>query len=280
MIIHNTPWESYSVNGIDVHVKREDLSCPDPGPGFSKVRGVTLHLQKMIYNAVLRADVPVTIGVMDTRHSKAGWGVAQICNELGLRCVDFYPVLKGEGDSLRENQQHAKGLGAILYPMKAGMSAVLYHQAKKILRENWENSYMLPNGLKVPESVDSTSEEVAKYTPKSLLKEGSWVVSISSGTIGSAVWQALQDCQSNADMYFHLGYSRSLHQIRQDVYDLTGYDAKAIHMIDQGYEYKDKVDTSWIPFPCNEYYDAKAFLWLCQNVHRLKTPIVFWNIGS
>lgn len=36
LVRQNTPWEIH--NGI--HVKREDLSCPQPGPSFSKIRGV------------------------------------------------------------------------------------------------------------------------------------------------------------------------------------------------------------------------------------------------
>lgn len=62
----HTPWELHE----GILVKREDLSCPPPGPSFSKVRGLTSWLKG------LRAQLipPTCVGVLDTRHSKAGWG--------------------------------------------------------------------------------------------------------------------------------------------------------------------------------------------------------------
>jgi len=67
MISADTPWMEYVVKGVPVAVKREDLCCPSPGPGFSKVRGVLAHLKKL--GAVGIAD---TVAVVDSVHSKAG----------------------------------------------------------------------------------------------------------------------------------------------------------------------------------------------------------------
>lgn len=269
LVVSNTPWDRYDVDGIIVHVKREDLCCPYPGPSFSKIRGVERYIGKLLKGTI--------VGVMDTRHSKAGWGVSYVCNQLGYKCVDFYPVLKSD-NGLRENQQRASELGAQLYPMKAGMSAVLYNQAKKIMREEF-GGIMLPNGLHLQESVDATAEELIEYTPPELL-DGTWVVSISSGTLGTGMLKGLDEVSWNEiEVIFHMGYSRSQQTIRKFITDM-GLPNDGVELIDEGYEYADKVDNSWIPFPCNEYYDAKAFTWLAYNVKSLREPVVFWNIGS
>ena len=76
MITNNTPVELYQAGNLRVHVKREDLCCPLPGPSFSKMRGVAAHI----------ANRPEgVIGVLDTFHSKAGWAVSWACSRLGTR---------------------------------------------------------------------------------------------------------------------------------------------------------------------------------------------------
>jgi len=157
LIIKGTPWEVYKVDGVDVHVKREDLCCPEPGPSFSKIRGVEAHL---------KGQQPGTpIGVLDTVHSKAGWGVAYICQALELPCLDFFPVYKrewvdptGVNYELREFQKYAEDLGAELVPLDAGRSSILYHQAKKLLAERTNGrGLMMPNALKLSETVKAKS---------------------------------------------------------------------------------------------------------------------------
>lgn len=266
----NTPIESHSVNGVEVFVKREDLSCPSPGPSFSKIRGVVAHLQK-------RPEK--NIGVLDTYHSKAGWGVSYICAALGRRAVVFYPEYKGE-NGLRDNQKRAFDLGATLVPLKAGRSAILYHQARKLLHANFENAYLMPNALKLSESVDATAAEVWK-APKGLYR-GTWVVSVSSGTLASGVLKGLIWKGAEVEFICHMGYSRSRESLFEYLKkNVGGVIPKTIRLrlVDEGWAYKDKVAFS-APFPCNEYYDLKAWAWLHKTANDLVRPIVFWNIGE
>ena len=34
------------------------------------------------------------------------------------------------------------------------------------------------------------------------------------------------------------------------------------------------------PFPCNPYYDLKAWRHLVRNIEKYADPILFWNIGA
>lgn len=282
IIIAGTPWENYDLDGVDLWVKREDLCCPEPGPSFSKIRGVYKHLQQIKQQ---RGVIP--IGVMDTVHSKAGWGVAYICRALGLPCYDFFPVLKSEWVVVdgryvvRQNQVHAEDLGANLVPLHAGMSDVLYNRAKGILKQETNGKgYMMPNALKLTESIDETALEVAKYTPDELLNvDGTWLISVSSGTIAAGVLCGLEECGAAPIVILHMGYDRSEDALLEYVLNAAGSNNPFIQIINEHYEYKQAVEAD-CPFPCNPYYDLKAWKWLMQHYKELQPPIIFWNIGA
>lgn len=301
-IISNTPVELWSIPGRParvIAVKREDLCSPLPGPSFSKIRGVMAH--------IATRPEPV-IGVLDTYHSKAGWAVAYCCRVLGKRCVNFWPRYKkddGPGWYLpRKPQQMARELGAQPVALTAGRSAVLYHAAKKSLRDAYgDEAYLMPNALKLPESVTETAAEVWRtLDTTALLTAGAqacWVknvvISVSSGTIAAGVLRGfathprfrVDGGEPLPTFVLHAGYSRS----RKAVFD---YLAKAggpaitraldrAACVDEGYQYKDAykptTDEQRAPFPCNPYYDAKAWGWMMTKGQMLN-DVLFWNVGE
>lgn len=275
IVIEGTPWEKHLCYKIWAWVKREDLCAPHPGPSFSKLRGVESRLR------LLKDEGFEDIGVLDTVHSKAGWGVSWLCDKLDLGCYNFYPVYKGE-TGLRENQQMAESLGASMMPLKAGRSSILYHQAKKELADLTDGKgYMMPNALKLEESVEATAVEVVEYTPERLL-EGTWVVSISSGTLGAGVMRGLcrLGLEDQIAIIFHMGYSRSESAVVKYLSETAGCWIEDTYLVDEGFDYKAKVSDEGIPFPCNPYYDAKAWRWLEAMGDTLKQPVAFWNIGA
>lgn len=261
------------MGGRIILVKREDLCSPRPGPVFAKIRGVEAHLAK------IKAQ---TIGVLDTYHSKAGWGVSFVCRELGRKSVVFYPEYRDEPGP-REPQRMAVSLGARLIPLQAGRSAILYHTAKKRLLADFPGSYMMPNALKLQESVEATMKEVWN-TPKDLFKGGTWIISVSSGTMAAGVIKGLIWKGARVQVILHMGYSRSEQELRAYVTEMVGGIIPKqipLRVVDEGYEYKDRVSVDPpVPFPCNEYYDLKAWKWLQREAGHLAEPIVFWNIGE
>lgn len=268
MILFNTPWERFKVRGKVVHVKREDMCCSEAN--FSKLRGVSAHLKGIQQK---------TVGVLDTRHSKAGWGVTYLAAAENKHTVVFYPEFKGIL-GLRPSQLAAKRLGAELVGLPAGRSFILYQQAKRYLREEYAYSYMMPNALKLPESVRETAREVIQYTPSDFIHDSVWVVSISSGTIGAGVIQGLVELGSTATVVLHCGYSRTKRAVLKYILQYTDLGMINVKVIDEGYEYADAVSFP-CDFPCNPYYDLKAWKWLIQNIRRFKElKIIFWNIGA
>jgi hypothetical protein len=272
MLTMNTPIDDH-FDQFGLMVKREDLSCPPPGPPFSKTRGVFAHIKNRPEEV---------IGVLDTYHSQAGHAVAQACSLLGKTCINFYPDFKHEPGP-RAPQHHALSLGAQLQPLKAGMSAVLYNQAKAQLRLI-HDSYMMPNALKLPEMVEETAAEVQQTLISS---RGSWLanaktvlIAISSGTIAAGVIKGLHDVGHHPHFILHMGYDRSEDQVLEYVRERSGVRDAAITLVNEGYAYKQKAKPGPEPlWPCNPYYDLKAFRWWMRDGREKFGEALMWNIG-
>lgn len=264
MCVPNTPVTHHPELGL--YVKHEEECCPG-GPNFSKTRGVF---------ARVASRPEQIIGVLDTSHSQGGWAVAKACSLLGKQCVLFYPVRKHhEFDPLQPQQQAAQKLGAKLVELPAGRSAILYHRAKKLLSSD---GYLMPNALKLLESVDETAAEFKRTT---IPKVKTIVVSASSGTIAAGVCRGAHLVDWRGRMIVHMGYSRPQAAVRRYIEEVARVPSSAVTFVDEGYSYADKarpgVDP---PFPCNSYYDLKAYRWICANRTALGDDnIWFWNIG-
>lgn len=293
MIFNDTPVETHTLpSGFKILVKREDLSSPEPGPMFSKIRGVAAHI---------RARPEPVIGVLDTLHSKAGWCVSYVCQQLGKQAVNYWPRYKADPTDQqfpREQQRRAFDLGAKMVTLQAGRSAILYHSAKKHLRTHFgPDAYLMPNALKLAESITENAAESARTalaiqagtSSPVLPDEGTLVISISSGTVAAGVLQGFKvaGILDNYDVVLHMGYSRSIEACRSYMESVSGLDLSRVRFVDEGYGYADKV--SWHgpvapEFPCNPYYDGKAWAWLQKkDAHaslNWDKPVVFWSIGA
>jgi 1-aminocyclopropane-1-carboxylate deaminase/D-cysteine desulfhydrase-like pyridoxal-dependent ACC family enzyme len=272
MLNVDTPVEHYA-DLDDLWVKREDQACRLPGPQFSKTRGVFAHVLQKTLEGVK------TFGALDTYHSQAGHAVARACQILNVDCVNFYPEYKKEPGH-RAPQDCAAALGAELVGIPAGMSAVLFNQAKRRLREGWPDSYLMPNALKLDESVTETAKEVGE----NCLGMDIVIVAVSSATIASGVIRGYLERNESPRFLLHLGYSRSHENMRVYIQNKVGLDIElpAIELVDEKYSYKHPArEILDLPFPCNHYYDMKTMCWWMRE-GRKRFPdkkVLLWNIG-
>ncbi|MCK9569150.1 PLP-dependent lyase/thiolase [Candidatus Pacearchaeota archaeon] len=263
MLLENTPLEDYTKE-FGLWVKREDLSCPNPGPHFSKTRGVY---------ARIKSRPEKIIGALDTYHSQAGHAVARACQVLGKQCINYYPEYKYEPGP-RKPQLRAKALGARLVGLPAGRSAILFHQAKNLCEA--ESGYMMPNALKLEESIAETAKEVPSQPFQCV------IIPASSGTIAAGVIRGLYRRKLVPKLFIiHLGYSRSHEAVLEYLESASGIAGVNIELVDEGYAYKDQARKGEIPlWPCNTYYDLKAFRWWMSNRDDYGyNQVLFWNIG-
>ncbi len=255
-------------------VKREDLACPPPGPPFSKTRGVY---------ARVRSRPEKIIGVLDTFHSQAGHAVARACQVLGKECWNFYPHYKAdEGRPLRSPQEKSGGLGAVLKPLPAGRSCILFHAARKATEA--VGGYMMPNALKLDESVAETAKEVPPDGPTRFRVV---LVPCSSGTIAAGVVKGF--CAAARKLggdvrpprfVLHMGYSRSEDELLRYVAAASGETDADLVVVNDGYAYKDVSRPGPTPsWACNPYYDLKAVRWWAAVGRHKYEEALLWNVG-
>lgn len=274
----NTPVEDH-LKQFGLLVKREDLSCLPPGPPFSKTRGVFAHIEKRPEQV---------IGVLDTYHSQAGHAVAEACKLLDKVAVNFYPVRKAEvGQPIKPQQQAAVDLGALTVPLQAGRSAILYHQAKKELEtlrvRGSGPSYMMPNALKLPEMITETAAEVQRtLTHHSLPPRMPVIIAASSGTIAAGVIKGFADAGLFPQFIIHQGYDRPLQATVNYIAKMSGVIEGMTNweFVNEGFAYGDKAPAGPEPlWPCNVYYDLKAFRWWMREGRAQYGEALLWNIG-
>lgn len=281
----NTPVEEYvdPETSLKYFVKREDLCVPAPGPPFSKMRGLLLRLER------LKASGKRYIGYTESAISMAGWGVAWACYHLDLQAVIFDPQYKdGNTPALLEyHRERWKEHGAILFPQDAGMVRVNYNIARQILRDKFSSSLseMLPIGLTFPETVDATAAEAEETLSNRLYH--TIVINVGSGTIAAGVCRAVEEAMDTV-VYAIMGRSGNADRKRESIRMKGRFTTRTPGAMVPGVDFR-LIDPGWVysqrsmaraPFPCHPYYDLKAFEWMRDNIHHLKQPILFWNIGS
>lgn len=289
MLVSQTPLKPYRLGKRRILVKREDLCTQPPAPPFSKMRGVVQHLIK------LRDEGILIVGYAESAISMAGWGLAWACQMLGLHAVIFDPRYSQRHDYLSVLEKHREKwheFGAEVVPVTAGRTAIIYYSGRKWLKERYpEYSTMLPVGMSFPETVEATKEQYFKTFANHDDEVSAVVMCVGSGTIASGVVSAMVERHPKAKLYGILTRTGSLPEKRKKMEKMAGFEftpgrgmlrgaGARVELIDCAYGYTQK-ETMDVPFPCNPYYDAKAWAWLSQNVGNLPPgDIVFWNIGA
>jgi hypothetical protein len=174
-----------------------------------------------------------------------------------------------------------------MFDLSAGRSAILYHRARKALMSAYPQSYLMPNALKLPESVTENAAEALRTCQSGAIPDrGMLVLSVSSGTVAAGVIKGFAEAGflDRYNVLLHMGYSRSVETMRAYMSKVSGLDLNhpRFQFVDQGYGYADGVHHAEAPFPCNPYYDRKAWHFLSMNNEVLdaQESIVFWNIGD
>ena len=282
LTVNNTPVELYGYKKHEYWVKREDLACKEPGPPFAKIRGLERHLTTLKERGV------ETVGYMDTAISMAGWGISYVCQEIGLRAVIYYPSYKS---GLRYNQAQFLPLwqrfGATTVPITPPTRLQInIHMAKRQFKTDYPQGVWLEYGLRLKETVKAVEEESVRtfkqMTPKTI------ICSVGSGIMLAGVIRAVvNEGVGVKDIYGVLVNSgANVDKKQMDVYKyadmyndfFTPFNF-SLSLVNGRYRYEDKAKAP-TPFPCNEYYDLKAYEWMVKNMRQLKKPILFWNVGG
>lgn len=295
-----TPLEQYLIRGTDrvVTVKRDDLwSDAHYGGGNAKMRGVEVHLRRLKEQGINH------VAMMDARTSRAGWGVAELCRDMGLSYTGFYGRYKGELtttpydpaqfsevdtadiDELPPFQWMAYQAGAQIISIPASRIYPMYYKTRIYCREH--GIYLLPMGLQLQESMLSVAGEASTLPKK--LQTGTIICVVATGTMFAGLLMGLRGAPAVIGVYIGMTLGELLRKsntsdpeaiIRKRIAGLlpAGYETLdfAIALGDRQYYDEDNYPC---PFSCDKWYDRKAWRWLCEHIDKLKDPVLFWNIG-
>ena len=278
--LHRTPIEQYVLpNGRRVYVKRDDLWRGGRyGGGNAKMRGVEVHLRRLVESGVSH------VAMVDARTSRAGWGIAELCRDLGLKFTEFFGLRRDEWGTVPPFQQMCREAGAELCPMPASRVYPMYYKARIECRKR--GIYLLPMGVQLTESLLSVSGEAATL-PTQLLK-GTLVCVVATGTMFAGLLLGIRDGPRVVGVYIGMtpgelkGCTKSSAEaiIRQRIIRLLpeGFTPQPFEIALADREYCAE-DNYPCPFPCDKWYDRKAWRWLCEHRGELGDPVLYWNIG-
>lgn len=281
-IFSNTPVETYRVGDHWVLVKREDLCAPYPGPGFAKIRGIAEFLRGL-------HGVPA-VGVLSTLVSRAGWGTAYICSELGTTCWNYHPKTERADLPVHRYCKEVEKFGGINIPLPNSRGSLLWARAAKDLKaRGGTGAIMLPHHLALKETIEQTALEAAQ-TMQQVGRVGTVVIPVGSGTLAAGVLRGIALAKGIAPVQRVIGVTASVGvstaRRRQSIIHKAGISIGgffgAIGEFDvQGTTLAYLQEAPVLaPFPCDPFYDGKCWAWLKEHIHELPQPILFWNIGG
>ena len=262
---HCSPIETYIVQGREVQVKRDDLHNGTLDlPPWAKLEGVKRILQHM------KTDKPIVH--LTVRGSYTGWALAYFGKEYG------HDIKIAYGDSKnypRESLEKIEEYGAELVPLKPNMMKVLYNRMKTLAKEKgWQVS---PYALDHPEYLKYWEEKLTGYD----ITFDNLVVLAGSGVTSVGMIRGFLDLEN----YFmkrkvYAIATSSIDTVIRKFKEHKVYFPTNIIVEDTPYEFYDEMTQVETPFPCNPYWDKKAWWWLEQNIDRIEGSILFWNIGA
>ncbi len=267
MYLEDTPIEIYEIDKIPVNVKRDDLFALPPAPPLGKLRGLRAILPR------LRSEGKFQIGCFEAHRSQVGVAVAAACaNEPGFFCTVVYPQF-GRAP-LRDTVVSAKSLGARIIPIRGNHVPINHSQAKRIVEA--DGGWMIPFGFQFNEAIQAVSEQ-AKLIPSEFVEGGTVVVPCGSGVTLAGVALGLFD---RVNVFVGVSVGRSARAIAKCLRTAGVRDLSNIEIIEPKQLYGEQAEGS-APFPCNAYYDLKAWSYISKEIKRFKGgPILFWNVGG
>ena len=265
MYREHTPIERHTVNGRTVFVKRDDLFAMPPAPPLAKLRGLRKILAKAADNGA------TLVGCFEASASNIGAGLAAAVSEFpSIKCVVAFPQVKNRPAPL--SAQRAAELGAELLPVPSNFVAICYRQASKQILER--GGVMMPFGFECEEAVESVELEAATI-PNDQIEGGTLVVCCGSGVTLAGIVRGLPTLPSKI-VGVSIGRShKNIEKCLARFCDVP--DQFELHQAPYKYSQPSQAEC---PFPCNQFYDLKAWEHLVNHVGEYTNPILMWNVGA
>ena len=262
----NTPIETYNVNGKSVYVKRDDLMGDgEILPPWGKLSALR--------NVLLDVNPTKPLIHLSVYGSWSGWALSQISKELGYEFIMAYHKSKKYPEYMLEKVDRT-------LPLKPNMMSILYNKVGSIARE--KDYIRLPYAFDHSAYIDTQRKRFREVKEK--LDFDHLVVSSGSGV--TCLGMLLEHdpfpslFEPDNKRTFHTVCVSSESSIKKKFSKYQIYDTDNVEIVKSEFAFDDKMEWYDTPFPCNEFWDKKAWYWLEQNISKFDGDILFWNIGG
>lgn len=266
IIREHTPIEEHKIGSSKVYVKRDDLMGDGKTlPPWGKLSALR--------NVLLDVNPTKPLIHLSVYGSWSGWALSEISKELGYEFIMAYPKSKKYPESMLEKVDRT-------LPLKPNMMSILYNKVGSIARE--KDYIRLPYAFDHSTYIDTQRKRFREV--KKELNFDHLVVSSGSGVTCLGLLLEHEPYQSlfepNNKRTFHTVCVSSESSIKKKFSKYQVHDSNNIEIVKSEYAFDDKMEWYKTPFPCNEFWDKKAWYWLEQNVSKFEGDILFWNIGG
>lgn len=263
----DTPVETYKVGKAEILVKRDDLMGDNKKlPPWGK-----LHALK---NVIASLDDRPLIH-LNVFGSWSGWALSKLAKKQEVHVV--HPITKKFKPEYLDKVENA---GGTLVPIRHNMMRVLYAQTGNIAKER--GFQMLPYAFSCKEYLSPTARRISAELFDIALEHGridNLVVSSGAGVTVTALAKAFLRHYPKGKVYTICVSSED--SITKTLKQWEMHE-RGIHIVKSEYEFGDVMPkVAAPPFPCNQFWDKKAWHWLTENeslFRRKKT--LFWNLGG
>lgn len=262
----DTPIEKYDVGGKSVYVKRDDLMGDGKTlPPWGKLSALR--------NVLLNVKPTKPLIHLSVYGSWSGWALSEISKELGYEFIMAYPNSKKYPEYMIEKVEQS-------LPLRPNMMSILYNKVGSIARE--KDYVRLPYAFDHSVYIETQRERLKEV--KKELDFDHLVVSSGSGVsclgllLEHEPWPSLFEPVNTRT--FHTVCVSGEDTIKKKFAKHQIHSSNQIEIVKSEYAFDDMMEWYETPFPCNEFWDKKAWYWLENNISKFDGKILFWNLGG
>ena len=257
MINYTTPIETYNVNGKDIDVKRDELQGDGHIlPPWAKLTAI----ERILQSGELDKTVPII--QLSVRASFSGWALAKLGTENGYDVKIAYPNSK---NFPQKNIEKWKQFPVEVVPLRPNMTDVVLGQMKRYAAE--KQYQFVPYGFEHPIYIEYWEKTLTTYDYDTLV--------VCAGTPVTCLGMV----RGFRGKEIHLVATSTENTVRRRLAKYN-IDDDRIRIHTTPFDFYDEMEELDIPFDCNQYWDAKVWWWIENNVDKLKGRVLFWNLGG
>lgn len=271
-MLSNAPVEVYKVKGVNVNVRRDDLTFLPPLPPNAKMAA----LYNIVKHAYVKGYKRVVMFAKKQTGTPYAIGLPPIAADFDMDCIITYPSNKFE---TFDWMVHAQRFGNCSFEfLRPNMITVNVNQSKKLAEKL--DAYFIPFGFDDEISVETHANKFE--LPQHV---GTLVLSTMTGMILAGVLKQIYTRGYNVERVYGISSGRSEASVYKSIVKYLDLNLLGHLHLNEAYPREYKVDQSLgeiYPFPLHPDYEAKAWSWLVTRLGdnpQFPEPIWFINSG-